>query len=127
MVLEQNAIQIPLNKHSQSVYYSGRPDVKLLDQAIYILAAGAQVSSEMLRSHFPPVVKIGPVEEITQLVSVGVAGDRYQRLAGSAKANTLITPDTRISNLTSKVHIGKKCRTPADLRFISVEIFQDWS
>ena len=74
MVLEQNAIQIPLTKHNQSVYYSGRPDVKLLDQAIYILAAGAQVSSEMLRSHFPPVVKIGPVEEITQLVSSALPG-----------------------------------------------------
>ena len=74
MVLEQNAIQIPLTKHSPSVYYSGRPDVKLLEQAIYILAAGAQVSSEMLRSHFPPVVKIGPVEEITQLVSSALPG-----------------------------------------------------
>lgn len=74
MVLEQNAIQIPLNKHSQSVYYSGRPDVKLLDQAIYILAATAQVSSEMLRTHFPPQVKIGPVEEITQLVTSALPG-----------------------------------------------------
>lgn len=74
MVLEQNAIQIPLNKHSQSVYYSGRPDVKLLEQAIYILAASAQVSSEMLRTHFPPQVKIGPVEEITQLVTAALPG-----------------------------------------------------
>lgn len=74
MVLEQNAIQIPLNKHSTSVYYSGKPDVKLLDQAIYILAANAQVSSEMLRSHFPPQVKIGPVEMITQLVSAALPG-----------------------------------------------------
>ncbi|WGS86506.1 type VI secretion system baseplate subunit TssK [Methylomonas sp. UP202] len=74
MVLEQNAIQIPLNKHSQSVYYSGRPDVKLLDNAIYVLAAGAQISSEMLRTHFPPQVKIGPVEEITQLVTAALPG-----------------------------------------------------
>lgn len=74
MVLEQNAIQIPLTKHSQSVYYSGRPDVKLLEQAIYVLAASAQVSSEMLRTHFPPQVKIGPVEEITQLVTAALPG-----------------------------------------------------
>lgn len=74
MVLEQNAIQIPLNKHSAAVYYSGRPDVKLLESAIYILAANAQVSSEMLRSHFPPQVKIGPVEEITQLVQSALPG-----------------------------------------------------
>lgn len=74
MVLEQNAIQIPLTKHSLSVYYSGKPDVKLLEQAAYILAASAQVSSEMLRMHFPPQVKIGPVEEITQLVTSALPG-----------------------------------------------------
>jgi type VI secretion system protein ImpJ len=74
MVLEQNAVQIPLTKHSLSVYYSGRPDVKLLDQALYVLAAGAQVSSEMLRTHFSPQVKIGPVEEISQLVSSALPG-----------------------------------------------------
>lgn len=74
MVLEQNAVQIPLTQHSLSVYYSGRPDVKLLDQALYVLAAGAQVSSEMLRNHFPPQVKIGPVEEISQLVSSALPG-----------------------------------------------------
>jgi type VI secretion system protein ImpJ len=74
MVLEQNAIQIPLNKHSASVYYSGRQDARLLEQAIFVLAVGAQVSSEMLRTHFPPVVKIGPVEEISQLVSSALPG-----------------------------------------------------
>jgi type VI secretion system protein ImpJ len=74
MVLEQNAIQIPLNKHNAAVYYSGKPDIKLLDSAIYILAANAQVSSEMLRTHFPPQVKIGPVEEITQLVQSALPG-----------------------------------------------------
>ncbi|MGR8931744.1 MAG: type VI secretion system baseplate subunit TssK [Gammaproteobacteria bacterium] len=80
MVLEQNAIQIPLNKHSTSVYYSGRPDSKLLDQAIYVLAASAQVSSEMLRTHFPPQVKIGPVEMITQLVTSALPGIAIQPL-----------------------------------------------
>lgn len=80
MVLEQNAIQIPLNKHSASVYYSGRPDVKLLDQAIYVLAASAQVSTEMLRSHFPPQVKIGPVEMIAQLVTSALPGIAIQPL-----------------------------------------------
>lgn len=81
MVLEQNAIQIPLNKHSAAVYYSGRPDVKLLDQAIYVLAVNAHVPSEMLRSHFPPQVKIGPVEEITQLVTAALPGIGIHPLA----------------------------------------------
>ncbi|WP_347988888.1 type VI secretion system baseplate subunit TssK [Methylomonas sp. AM2-LC] len=80
MVLEQNAIQLPLNKHNQNVYWSARPESGLLDNAIFILAVGAQVSSEMLRTHFPPQVKIGPVEEIAQLVSSALPGIPIQAL-----------------------------------------------
>jgi type VI secretion system protein ImpJ len=52
----------------------------LLDNAIFVLAVGAQVSSEMLRTHFPPQVKIGPVEEIAQLVSSALPGIPIQAL-----------------------------------------------
>lgn len=74
MVLEQNAIQLPLTKHDQSVYASGRPDSGLLENAYFVLAANAQVSSELLRSSFPPQVKIAPVEEIIKLVQSALPG-----------------------------------------------------
>jgi len=73
-VLEQNAIQIPLTKHDLSVYGSARPDVKLLESAYFVLAVSAQMSSELLRTSFPPQVKIAPVEEILKLVQSALPG-----------------------------------------------------
>jgi type VI secretion system protein ImpJ len=74
MELEQNSIQIPLSKPKFGVYGAKRPDLKLLEDAIFVLAANAQVSPELMRSHFPPQVKIGPVEEIQQLVRAALPG-----------------------------------------------------
>lgn len=73
-VLEQNAIQIPLTKHDESVYGSARPDVKLLENAYFVLAVSAAMSSELLRSSFPPQVKIAPVEDILKLVQSALPG-----------------------------------------------------
>jgi type VI secretion system protein ImpJ len=74
MVLEQNAFQLPLTTPKPGVYVAKRPDLRLLESAIFVLAANAQVSSEMLRAHFPPQVKIGPVEDIAQLVRSALPG-----------------------------------------------------
>lgn len=74
MVLEQNAIQIPLSKPKFGVYGAKRPDLKLLESAVFVLAANAQVPPDFLRIHFPPQVKIGPVEEIQQLVRSALPG-----------------------------------------------------
>jgi len=74
MVLEQNAVQIPLSKPKFGVYAAKRPDLGLLEGAVFVLAVKASVSAEMLRSHFPPQVKIGPVEDIQQLVRSALPG-----------------------------------------------------
>jgi len=80
MVLEQNAVQLPLAEAKPGVYVAKRPEVSLLDGAIFVLAAKAQVSSELIRSHFPPQVKIGPVEDIQQLVRAALPGIAIQVL-----------------------------------------------
>lgn len=74
MVLEQNAVQIPLSKPKFGVYAAKRPDVNLLNNAVFILAANAQVPPEVLRTQFPPQTKIGPVEDIQQLVRSALPG-----------------------------------------------------
>jgi type VI secretion system protein ImpJ len=74
MVLEQNAIQIPLSKPRFGVYAAKRPDAALLERAVFVLAANAQLPPEALRTHFPPQVKIGPVEDIQQLVRSALPG-----------------------------------------------------
>lgn len=80
MVLEQNAIQLPLAQAKPGVYVAKRPELSLLEGAIFVLAAKAQVSSELIRSHFPPQVKIGPVEDIQQLVRSALPGISIQAL-----------------------------------------------
>lgn len=80
MVLEQNAVQLPLAEVKPGVYVAKRPDLRLLEGAIFVLAAKAQVSSELIRSHFPPQVKIGPVEDIQQLVRSALPGINIQAL-----------------------------------------------
>lgn len=73
-VYEPNAIQIPLSKPKFGIYAAKRPDVNLLQNAVFVLAANAQVPPDALRSHFPQQVKIGPVEEIQQLVNSALPG-----------------------------------------------------
>ena len=70
----RRAIQIPLSKPKAGVYVARLPDVNLLDNAVFVLAAKAQVSSETLRTHFPDQVKIGAFEEIRQLVASHLRG-----------------------------------------------------
>jgi type VI secretion system protein ImpJ len=70
----RRAIQIPLSKPKAGVYVARLPDMGLLDNAIFILAVKAQVSSETLRSAFPDQVKLGPFEEIWQLVASHLRG-----------------------------------------------------
>jgi len=80
MVLEQNAVQLPLAEARPGVYVAKRPELTLLEGAIFVLAAKAQVSSELIRSHFPPQVKIGPVEDIQTLVRSALPGIAIQAL-----------------------------------------------
>ena len=74
LIYERRAIQIPLSEPKYGIYAAKRPDVSLLETAIFVLAANAQVPSDTLRGHFPPQVKIGPVEMIQQLVQSALPG-----------------------------------------------------
>ena len=74
MVLEQNAIPIPLTPPKYGTRAAKIPDTNLLKDAFFVLAVNAQVSSEQLRSGFPGQVKIGPVEQIQQLVRSSLPG-----------------------------------------------------
>jgi type VI secretion system protein ImpJ len=74
MVLEQNAIAIPLQARKYGIFVAIVADHSLLDNANFVLAVGAQVKAEVLRNQFPTQVKIGPVEQIRQLVNLQLPG-----------------------------------------------------
>ncbi|PWI34090.1 type VI secretion system baseplate subunit TssK [Vibrio albus] len=74
MVLEQNAIPVPVQARKYGIYVAVLSDHTLLNNANFVLAVSAQTSTEALRTHFPTQVKIGPVEQIRQLVNLQLPG-----------------------------------------------------
>lgn len=74
MVLEQEAIPIPLSNPKYGIRAAKITDLNLLDDVVFVLAVNAQVSPKQLRGRFPAQVKIGPVERIQQLVNSALPG-----------------------------------------------------
>ncbi len=74
MVLDRNAIPIPLQERKYGVRVAAVFDRKLLVDASFILVVRADMSVEELRRIFPTQVKIGPVEKIRDLVNLALPG-----------------------------------------------------
>ncbi|WP_096086447.1 type VI secretion system baseplate subunit TssK [Agaribacterium haliotis] len=73
-VYEQTAISLPLVEKKYGVRISAIEDRSLLNSATYVLAVRADVSDELLRTRFAAQVKLGPVEQIRQLVNAALPG-----------------------------------------------------
>ncbi len=78
MVLEQNAISIPMQERKFGIRVATVTDHSLLDHASFILAVSADIPTEDIRKRFPTQIKIGPVEQIRQLVNVQLPGIRVR-------------------------------------------------
>lgn len=74
MVLDRNAIQIPLQERKFGVRVALAFDRRLLVEATFCLVVRADMSVEELRRIFPTQVKIGPVEKIRDLVNLALPG-----------------------------------------------------
>jgi type VI secretion system protein ImpJ len=73
-VLEQNAIAIPLQDRPYGIRVAVVQDRALFTTAAFVLAVKADMQGEMLRRNLPNQAKIGPVEQIAQLVNVALPG-----------------------------------------------------
>ncbi|MEO6298870.1 MAG: type VI secretion system baseplate subunit TssK [Paracoccaceae bacterium] len=73
-VLEATAISIPLEPRKYGISVGVIADRKLLSTAGFVLAVTAEIPDEAVRRHFAGQVKIGPVEEIRQLVNSALPG-----------------------------------------------------
>jgi type VI secretion system protein ImpJ len=73
-VIEQTAIQIPLQKRAYGVQVGPIVDRTILRSSSFVLAVQADVPTESLRRLFPSQVKIGAVEHIRELVNVALPG-----------------------------------------------------
>lgn len=73
-VLEQTAISIPLDPRKYGISVGVIADRKLISTAAFVLAVKADIPAEKVRRHFANQAKIGPVEEIRQLVNSALPG-----------------------------------------------------
>jgi type VI secretion system protein ImpJ len=78
MVLEQTAVSIKMQERKYGVRVATISDHSLLDQASFVLAVSADMPTEELRKRLPTQIKIGPVEQIRQLVNVQLPGIRVR-------------------------------------------------
>jgi type VI secretion system protein ImpJ len=74
MVLEQNAIPIPLQETKFGIRVAAVADRLLFRTAVFVLAVNAQVPAETIRARFPSQTKVGPVEKIRDLVNLALPG-----------------------------------------------------
>ncbi|MGH8229389.1 MAG: type VI secretion system baseplate subunit TssK [Steroidobacteraceae bacterium] len=80
VVLEQNAIPIPLAQKKFGISVGTVGDRTLFDSAVFVLAARADVPTEEFRLRFPRQLKIGPVEKIRDLVNLQLPGIAIQAM-----------------------------------------------
>jgi type VI secretion system protein ImpJ len=73
-VLEQTAVPIPLQQRPYGIRVAVIQDRDLIAFASFVLAARGQTSAPNLERTFPQHVKIGPVEQIAQLVNSALPG-----------------------------------------------------
>jgi len=80
-VLERTAVPIELQERRHGVRVGMVQDRTLLHQSSFVLAVRANMPAEQLRRHLPNQIKIGPVEQIAQLVNVALPGVPVRPLA----------------------------------------------
>lgn len=73
-VFEQTAEPIPLQERAYGIRVGPIPDRSLVTDATWVLAVKAQIPPETLRRNLPNQIKIGPVEQIRELISVALPG-----------------------------------------------------
>lgn len=81
LVVEPSAVAIPLKQQKFGVEVATIGDRAVFKQGSFILAVHADLASDYLRTDFPHKVKIGPVEQIRQLINLQLPGVNVQPLA----------------------------------------------
>ncbi len=74
MVLDQTAIELPLEERRYGIRVATISDRGLFNAANFVLAVSADTPAEVLSSQFPRQVKIGAVEKIADLVNLQLPG-----------------------------------------------------
>ncbi|QKJ85675.1 type VI secretion system protein ImpJ [Paramixta manurensis] len=74
LVMEENAIQLPLTERSHGLNVATVPESSMVREFGFVLAVRANVPGEALHTHFPAQMKVAPVTKIRDLVQLQLPG-----------------------------------------------------
>ena len=80
-VSESRALSIPLEEHPHQIRTAIVHDRDLLETAEFVLAVGAEMATDQLRSHIPRKTAIATVDKLRELVMSQVPGIKLNALA----------------------------------------------
>ena len=80
MVLEQHAVELPLQQRKYGILVSPIHDRSLIGTATFVLAVRADMDSESLRATIPKQLKISSVERIRDMVRLQLPGIKVRVL-----------------------------------------------
>ncbi len=84
-VIEQHAVELPLQTRKYGILVSPLQDKSLLDNAQFILTAQSDGEQEQLRTRLPAQMKVGPVEQIRQMVNLHLPGISLRPLTAAPR------------------------------------------
>ena len=74
VVLEPNAIALPLEKHKYGVMTAPISDRSLIQTSVFVLAVRAAIPLDRLAKTFPAQVKVSSIEKIRELINLHLPG-----------------------------------------------------
>jgi type VI secretion system protein ImpJ len=74
VVLEENAVALPLEEQEPNLWVSTLADKNLLDKSTFVLAVYTHTPADAVFNQFPSQTKIAPLEEIRNLVNRALPG-----------------------------------------------------
>jgi type VI secretion system protein ImpJ len=74
VVTERPAVQLPMEERKYGIHISKMTDTSLVSSARFVLTVRANVPSDQLIQKIPNQIKVGPVEEIRNLVTLQLPG-----------------------------------------------------
>ncbi len=81
VVLEQTATKLPLDIRQYGIRVTPIPDKKILSTCQFVIAVKADMAGEELRTRLPSQIKLGPVENIRDLINNQLHGISIAALA----------------------------------------------
>ncbi|HFE37643.1 MAG TPA: type VI secretion system baseplate subunit TssK [Gammaproteobacteria bacterium] len=84
-IMEQSATQFEIQQKKFGIYVAPITDRSVISNGFFVLAAKAAMSTDDLRRHLPSQAKIGPVEQIRELVNLQLPGIAFRAMAAAPR------------------------------------------